>query len=289
MPYQELSIEAADGWQLGARLYQSNNDNDAANTGSVVVFNSAMAVRQRFYEPFAEFLMARGHVVITYDYRGIGESCTRPLRQTDADITSWGELDQDAVIAWALHNFPQRKLVLAGHSVGGQIMGLTRHGKDIDALVTIGSQSGYWGHWDGVMRWQVFLLWHLFIPVLSRIMGYFPSSWFGIGLPLPAGVARQWARWGRDPAYLHGRQAPAGSERYAQLDRPMLVLWIADDTLATYRANAALRNWYSAADIDYREIHPEDFGRSSIGHFPVFRPEVGQPVWRMIAEWIESR
>ena len=39
-----------------------------------VLIVSAMGVPQRFYADFAEWLASQGHAVMSFDYRGVGES-----------------------------------------------------------------------------------------------------------------------------------------------------------------------------------------------------------------------
>ena len=68
-----LRIAAADGYALGATLFPPATPNDR-----VVVVNAAMGVKRGFYAPFALHLAARGFTVVSYDYRGIGDS--RPPR-----------------------------------------------------------------------------------------------------------------------------------------------------------------------------------------------------------------
>ena len=286
MPFTPHQATTPDGARLALRHYATPTESDAA--GTTVVINSAMGVHQKFYEEFAEFLASRGISVVTYDYRGIGDSRHGPVSRMENDLADWGRIDQEAIIQWSRKLAPANRIVLLGHSVGGQIMGLAPSAAEADALVLIASQSGYWGHWRGFMRLQVFLLWHVFIPMLTRLLGYFPSHWFGIGDPLPPRVARQWARWARDPDYLHGKHAPAGAERYAGISRPLLAVWVADDRFATRASSKALVERYSSAIVDFREIHPHEHGRERIGHFAIFREAVSRPIWPMIADWIRN-
>ena len=285
MQTTDLVIAANDGYPLAATCHAP----PAFAAGkAVVVINSAMAVQRSFYADFATHLVRAGHVVLTYDYRGVGDSAPRQLKGFTATLEDWGELDQNAVLDYAREHWPDHKLVIAGHSVGGQIMGLNRHGEQLAGMLTIGSQSGYWRHYDGSLGLGVFLLWHLFVPTLSRLLGYFPSPWFGIGMNIPAGVARQWAAWGRDPEYLRGQHAPARIDNYAALRCPMLAIWISDDSYAPLRANAAMRSWYENAAIRFESVGPETEESPRVGHFPFFKPGVAPRAWHAIAQWLES-
>ncbi|MDX1455459.1 MAG: alpha/beta fold hydrolase [Gammaproteobacteria bacterium] len=285
MQVTDLVIHASDGHPLAATEYRPEA---AASGKAVVVINSAMGVKRSFYADFAAYLVDQGHVVLVYDYRGLGGSAPPTLQGCTATLEDWGELDQNALLDHAGRHWPEHKLVIAGHSVGGQIMGLNRHGDALAGMLTVGSQSGYWRHYKGTLKLGVFLLWHVFVPALSRLLGYFPSSWFGIGMNIPAGVARQWAAWGRDPDYLQGRHAPARLANYAKLRVPMLAVWISDDSFAPWPANLAMRSWYAGARIDVHTVGPETEDRDRVGHFPFFKQGVAPRAWAAIAQWLES-
>src|SRR5687767_12079301 len=91
-----IRISAADGFSIAASEYLPN-----VSPRAVVVINAATAVRRRYYDRFAHYLASNGFAVVTYDYRGIGDSAPRNLRASDATMRQWGELDQPAVIAHA--------------------------------------------------------------------------------------------------------------------------------------------------------------------------------------------
>jgi predicted alpha/beta hydrolase len=63
------TITAADGMKLAVRVYEP----DSPDRGSVVI-GGAMGVRQDYYAPFAQWLAGRGWRVLTFDYRGSGDS-----------------------------------------------------------------------------------------------------------------------------------------------------------------------------------------------------------------------
>ena len=57
----------------------------------VVIINPATSVKCRYYFRFAQYLFDQGFDVITYDYRGIGESKPKSLRGFKASWVIWGE------------------------------------------------------------------------------------------------------------------------------------------------------------------------------------------------------
>ena len=55
----------------------------------VVLINAATSVRAAYYHRFAAYLRGQGMDVLTYDYRGIGESRPRTLRGFHAGWYDW--------------------------------------------------------------------------------------------------------------------------------------------------------------------------------------------------------
>src|ERR1700761_4121807 len=92
----------------------------------VVIINSATSVRCRYYSRFAAFLFANGMDVITFDYRGIGESRPATLRGFDAGWIDWGNLDFEAVLLFCAHEYRGQPIQVVGHSAGGFMVGLAK-------------------------------------------------------------------------------------------------------------------------------------------------------------------
>lgn len=275
----------ASGIELAATLYR---DPQAPPADVVVLLNSAMGMPRDFYAPFAQYLARNGIDALCWDYRGIGESVHGSTANTPAAIHDWGERDLPAVIDWLRSRYPARRLVIIAHSVGGQILGMTPRTNLAERLVLIGSQSGYWRLWSGWQRLRIGFVWHFIIPVIARLRGHFPARWFGLGVDLPNGVAREWARWGRDPLYLMGRHRRASMEHYAHIDRPLLNVWISDDDIASHAANRAMLAWYPKTRVTNWDMHPQDLAVARIGHFRLFRETLGKAFWPRLLAWLKE-
>ena len=152
-----VRIEALDGLPLGATHFP------AARPGGVaLIINGAMAVPQSYYA-FARTASAAGFDTVTYDYRGIGRS--RPprheqsLRGMAARARDWMQLDFEGVHRWARRELECPRVVVVGHSFGGNAFGLApsvRH----HGLVRI-------GHF-GLFRPAAQSLWPLALDWLAR-------------------------------------------------------------------------------------------------------------------------
>lgn len=273
MAEAELRIRTRDGVALAATFHRGTGPD-------CVVFAGATGVKRQVYGAFARFLVSRGFSVLTFDYRGIGGSRPDRLQGFEARMADWGTHDLDAALAWAVDNAKPRRLLVVGHSVGGQMLGLADHADLVDAAAFVGSQSGYWGHWPLHQRAGIALLWFGLIPGLSPLLGRFPSRRLGLGEDLPRGVAEQWARWGRDPDYLLRGDAKR-REQYAQLRMPILMVSLDGDRFAPHAAVDALAGFYSGAKVERRRLPKTP----TTGHFTVFRP--GDPaVWGALADWL---
>jgi len=80
---EAISIPAADGYPL--RGYQWQHPKSDGALPPVAIINPATSVSCRYYSRFADYLHAHGWDVVTYDYRGIGESRQGFLRHLRAD------------------------------------------------------------------------------------------------------------------------------------------------------------------------------------------------------------
>ncbi|MEM8931402.1 MAG: alpha/beta hydrolase, partial [Acidobacteriota bacterium] len=74
-----MTFSARDGHPLVGTLFESDEPPRLA-----LVVNSGTGIPRRFYARFAAHAAARGFVVLTYDYRGIGGSRPNSLRGFEA-------------------------------------------------------------------------------------------------------------------------------------------------------------------------------------------------------------
>jgi predicted alpha/beta hydrolase len=276
------SIPALDGFPLAADVFAGA----PAERPVTVIVNSAMGVPRRYYAPFARHLAAAGMRVVTYDYRGIGGSAPRRLRGFAARARDWGQLDFAGVLAWVRGTQPASETVVVGHSIGGQLLGLAPGAEQIRRAVLVAAQAGTWHHWPGPSRLGVAALWFAGIPLLTSLTGQLPMGWFGLGQNVPAGVAREWAAWGRSPEYLFDPRHGLDISGYQRLAIPLRVYTFADDGYAPPRAVAALLRHYSTARIDHRHRDRVQVAARPVGHFGFFRSGVVPELWRETVDWL---
>jgi predicted alpha/beta hydrolase len=280
MQTETMMIPARDSFSLAATRYEP----DSNPTKTVAVINSATAVPQRYYKPFATYLANQGYTAITYDYRGIGGSRPESLRGFEATSTDWALLDMAGVVDWVQATYQPQRLFHIGHSYGGQTAGLIPNGSQIDAMVTLSSQSGYWRLQGGSQKATVAFHVFLTLPLLTYFFGYMPWSKFGSAQDLPKGAALEWAKWCRQPGYLlDDKTLPL--ERYQQFQAPVLAYSFDDDNWGTRQSVDAMMKVYP--NLTRRHVIPAEVGVKSIGHFGYFRPKM-KTLWQEAVDWLEE-
>jgi len=273
----DINLPARDGVMLAATLFEPAKPNGAA-----LLLNSGTGIPRQFYGAFARHLAVKGFAVLTYDYRGIGQS----EAPRSATMEQWGAVDQASMIDHLARLRPGDSLGLIGHSLGGQVLGLADNISHVRAAVLVCSQSGHWRHWPpGRRRLRMLTLWWLLIPGLAAATGRFPGSWIGTA-DLPAGIARSWARWGRSRHYVCDVRGRALRPHNDDVDCRIRWLSFSDDPLAPFGAVEALRSYYPRARIERLHLAPRDLGAESVGHFGFFRKSMPRGPWDEIADWL---
>jgi predicted alpha/beta hydrolase len=279
-----VRITAADGFAVAATEFTP-----PSTPRAVVVINAATAVKRRYYERFARHLGAHGFAVVTYDYRGVGDSAPARLRGFAASMRQWGLLDQPAVLAHAAAWQPDVPLMIVGHSVGGQIVGLLDDPSRVQRVLMVAAQHNYWGLWPPKERYVLWALWTLFMPAASHILGYFPSRLVGLGEDLPRGVALEWARWCRSRGALVEALGGDTAQRFTAYRGEILALSFDDDTaFAPRRAVEGLLALYANARVEHRHITAAALSVPSVGHFGFFREFARDRGWPIAVDWLAA-
>jgi predicted alpha/beta hydrolase len=272
-----IEVPALDGYPLAASAFSP----DPGPRERVVLIAPATGVRRSVYRHLAGFLAEGGAVVVTWDWRGTGDSRPVSLRGFPGTMTDWAKLDFEGVIRWARREHPVARIQLVGHSFGGQAFGLAPSAAGTDRAATIAAQSGSLRHWPLRLQVPFALLMWVVMPVLARLLGYFPARSLRMGEDLPGGVALEWARWCRSRDYLGDW---SGHRRFTV---PVLAFSFDDDPIAPRRAVDALHREFGGP-VERRHLAPAELGVSKLGHFDFLRPGVAPAVWEAIAAWLDA-
>jgi len=268
-----ITISTRDNYSVAATLYGESG------TGPVVLINSGTGIPQEFYKKFAQYLAANDCTVVTYDYRGIGQSRSGPIQSHPGTMKDWAKQDAQAVSDWLAARYVGRPLSAIGHSFGGQAFALMTGNTRFARVALVASQSGYWRLFDGLHRAKTFVLWHVLARLITPMLGYFPASKLGLGADLPAGVMQQWAAWGRHPEYLMGEFGHGETNRFMDIQSPILMLSANDDPIAPARGVAALRAYLPAGKLHHSTIDARKLPARVLGHFGFFREQNQATLW----------
>ncbi|MFC3177045.1 alpha/beta hydrolase family protein [Undibacterium amnicola] len=282
---ETTEVIAKDGTCLVGRKYSP-----VGAVRAVVLMPAAMGVKQQFYAPFAEFLCEHGFAVLSFDYRGMGESLPSQfvdsLRGFDADISDWAELDYNSALLAARAWHADVPLLVIGHSLGGQLAGLLPDNHLIDGMLTVGSGTGYWRYNAPPTKRMVWLLWYFLVPLYTGVCGYFPGKKLRKVGNLPKGVIYQWSRWCKDKRYFVDERGNAMNTYHRQFKAPILSLSFTDDEMMGRRNIDALHDYFSHAPVERRYIQPQDIQAKRVGHFGFFRAEFRHSLWQQALQWL---
>ncbi|WP_460421190.1 alpha/beta hydrolase family protein [Pseudomonas sp. ZL2] len=281
---QAFRETTADGYSLGGFCWRHQVP-DA--TRPLVIINAATSVRCSYYARFAQYLFAHGFEVITYDYRGIGESRPASMRHFKASWTDWGALDFEAMLQRAQRLFPGQPIDVVGHSFGGCAAGLAPSADQLRRLVTVGAQFAYWRDYAADSRWQLFGKWHVLMPLLTRVFGYFPGKRLGWLEDTPAGVVQDWST--PSAAYEQRPSARALVDLpFARVRARTLAISLSDDPFGTVAAIERLLGYFEASERSHLRIAPGDIDESRIGHFAFFHSRFQPRLWPIALYWLQQ-
>jgi predicted alpha/beta hydrolase len=287
-----LTLTADDGYVLHGCCWR----HAGAGRRAVVVVSAATSVRCDYYARFAGWLHRRGFDVLTYDYRGIGGSRPARLRGFEADWLDWGRLDCEAALRGALERFPGQPLYFVGHSVGGFLLGLAPSNARVERAFTVGAQFAYWRDYLPQRRLGMLLRWHVAMPALTALFGYFPGKRLGWLEDTPRGVVRDWtaraprfedAYRGR-PRALDAAQRAALVERFAGLRAPLLALSGEDDEYGTVAAVQRLTGYFGNSAVTHLHLRPQAIDAKDIGHFAFFHSRFEASLWPIALDWLRD-
>ncbi|MEH2527153.1 putative alpha/beta hydrolase [Bradyrhizobium sp. AZCC 2176] len=287
----DITVPATDGYPLAATLFLPRGAKRHA-----VLINSATAVPRKLYRGFAGYLAKRGCAVLTYDYRGTGDSRQQALTGTNqpkslvgfkASMSDWASHDITAAVAWMRARYKALPFAYVGHSFGGQALGLLPNNSEISRALFVAAQAGYWKLMTAPERYRVYALLNFVGLPLTRTLGYMPGK-AGLGMDLPKDAFLQWVGWVMSPRYLFDDASLEALQNFPNYKGALRALCMSDDPWATRPAVELLCSGFTSIKPDIVTVTPADTGAAKIGHMGFFKPEHRDTLWRGAAEWIEA-
>lgn len=248
-----------------------------------VLIAGGLGIAQRFYLPFAQWLAAQGHRVMTFDVRGMGASRLpgQQLRDVQADMLTWAQQDFAAAVQTLCQQTDADQVVVIGHSLGAHhaaMAGMPTQSR-IAKLLSVAAGSGYWRDWAAPSRNKAPLMLHLAGPLLTPLLGYFPGKRLGMVGDLPAGVMLQWSRWCRHPEFAWGAEPEKLMPVLQTARYPIHALSFSDDDAMTVECTRKLLAATPHAPARLEVITPQQMGVTRIGHVGTFRRDMEPTLW----------
>ncbi|MCT4322938.1 alpha/beta hydrolase family protein [Elizabethkingia anophelis] len=273
---KEVILKTRDGVNIIAHLFQPDKSN-----GKLVLINSATGVKQQVYFAIAQYFAENSFTVITYDYRGIGLSKPLDMRNFNSDAVLWGKEDFGIITAYIKENFSDYQKYCLGHSVGALILGMNADSEIFEKFIFVGTQNAYVGNLKWKTRIEAYLGFGLVQPLITRLFGYFPAQWFGLGESLPKGNAFDWRK-----LILNKKSTNKLLERtesFAEsLNHKVFVIRAEDDVWLTEKGVKSLLNdTYPNMKPTYRLIKVSESEKGEIGHINFFR-SYNRKLWKII-------
>ena len=256
---------------------------------AVAVVACGGGIPAKMYQLLARNLAERGIAVLTFDYRGIGGSRHGGLRGFAAGMEHWGRDDFGAAVALAAKEFPGLAINVIGHSIGNLMVGAAPQAPQVARIVMLAPHTGYWRDYGPKWRWALYLTWHVLMPMVTKIVGYFPGRALGLGEDLPRGFALDWAGRLQAPLMVTAsdrRRFQTILEGYRSLRCPTLALSITDDNFAPPAAAKRLLQVYPNLAFSQETITPSDLAQKQLGHFAFLRRPAGPWFWNRISAWL---
>ncbi len=247
---------------------------------AAVMIASATGVKQSLYMKFAQFLSEHGFVVYTFDYGGIGNSLTKPLKDFHTSTSLWAKNDCETLIEHIKTQYPNIPLLAIGHSIGGQLLGLTPANAKIDGILLVAAQTGYWKMWPGLTKIKMWFLWFVLSPLAIKLYGFFPGKILGSCEDLPKGMFLEWRKWCMSQNYLFDCVEGAHNS-YNQIACPIVSFSAKDDEFAPKNVVDWLSNKFINAKVTRTHLIAKEVNLNSIGHFGYFKSDK-QILWKLL-------
>ena len=279
---KELVLQTPDQFPISVKIFEPKIPNR-----KLLVINSATGVKQQVYFSFAKYLAAHGFSVITYDYRGIGESKPRKMKGFEASMRIWGTRDFKTITGFIKENYPDYTKFCLGHSVGALILGMNEDSVIFKKFIFVATQDAYIGHLSWRVAVTAALGFGIAVPVTVILKGYFPAHRFGLGESLPKGSAYDWRTLILNKKSTGRLYEKIEKDHSKDLNQEAFIIHAEDDSWVTMKGMESLmNNSYPNMKKNYREIKVSESPEKKVGHINFFR-SYNRVLWKIILDKIQ--
>ena len=276
---KELILKTPDHFPLSVKIFEPEISN-----GKLLLINSATGVKQQIYFSFAKYLAEKGFTVITYDYRGIGESKPKKMNGFKASMRIWGTVDFKTVTDFIKKEYAGFDKFCLGHSVGALILGMNADSQIFKKFIFVATQDAYLGNLNFKVAVAGLLGFGIALPIMTHFLGYFPANRFGLGESLPKGVAFDWQTLILNKKSTKRLYETNEADFSKNLYQPTFIIHAEDDSWVTQKGMRNLmKTTYPHLKTTYREVKISESDKSEIGHVNFFR-SFNRSLWKIVLE-----
>lgn len=262
---EPLAIDITNSDGTSTEVHQFGN---AESANSTIIVWPALGVKASYYEVLANELVSKGFLVFTADLRGNGKSSVRTSRKINFGYADVLDQEYTSVVNYVVKTFPDKKVFLLGHSLGGQLSCLfaSRKTAKIDGLILSATCSVYYKGWNGFSAYRI-LAATQFINLVSKLIGYFPGKKLGFGGTEARGLMADWSRQARTGKYDVDNDSRNYEEALGSIDLPVLSISYEADEMAPKGAVEHLLGKLRSAKKEHIHLLKGDSRNEYFTHF----------------------
>ena len=250
----ELQFVSIDGFRNFINIFQPFYVRNAP----IIIIMPALGVKAQYYEPLANALKEAGYIAVTVDLRGTGNSAINPKKR-NFGYHEMLSFDWPVVLEKVDKHFPNNKIYLLGHSLGGQLNVLyaSQHQQLISGLILVAACSVYYKGWKFPLNIGVLMATQT-ARLLVKFLGYFPGEKVGFAGTEAKNLILDWAYNARTGGYKPINSSLDFENSFENIKLPVLAISFAADKLAPQNAVKRLTSKMKNALVNYFHYQQND-------------------------------
>ncbi|OQY00595.1 MAG: hypothetical protein B6I20_08535 [Bacteroidetes bacterium 4572_117] len=251
----ELQIVTADSTRNIINIYQPF----FVRNVPVIVIMPALGVKAEYYGPFAMALKNKGYIAISVDLRGNGKSSVKSVKKRNFGYHEMLSFDWPAILEKVNKHFPENKIYLLGHSLGGQLNVLyaSQYSQLISGLILVASCSVHYKGWSFPHNLGVLAATQL-ARLLVKVLGYFPGKKIGFAGTEAKNVILDWAYNARTGRYKVLKSVIDFERDIQKIKLPVFAISFQADKLAPQKAVQGLISKMNIATVNHKHYNGTD-------------------------------
>jgi len=192
----------------------------------------ALGANVSYYRPLAKAWAALGYRVATIELRGGKQSSVKDVRRENFGYHELLDIDLAHIIPRLRAAANGRPLLLAGHSLGGQLALLyaSRHPTEADAVILLAGGSNYYAAVPARQRLSRQLGLRT-IRAITQVLRYFPGHRLGFGGRQPRNLILDWTCEALSGRYRVTGDSVDYDRELGRLELPVLMVSLRGDRL----------------------------------------------------------